>query len=131
MQLPLQITFHNIASSETVAAKVRERASKLERFVDKIIGCRVTIEAPHKHKHKGATYQVKIDVTVPGQEIVVSRHSGLNGAHEDIYVAVRDAFEAARRQLEGYIRQRQGRVKTHNSFAELSLQTEQFNQSLV
>lgn len=125
MQLPLQITFHNIAPSETVAAKVRERASKLERFVDKIIGCRVTIEAPHKHQHKGATYQVKIDVTVPGSEIVVSRHSGLNDTHEDIYVAVRDAFDAVRRQLEGYIHQRQGRVKTHTSFNELSLQSEQ------
>lgn len=117
MQLPLQITFRNIDPSENVAAKVRERASKLERFVDKIIGCRVIIEAPHKHQHKGSTYQVKIDVTVPGSEIVVSRHPGLNSAHEDIYVAVRDAFDAVRRQLEDHIRQRQGRVKTHASAA--------------
>ncbi|MDH5181062.1 MAG: HPF/RaiA family ribosome-associated protein [Gammaproteobacteria bacterium] len=117
MQLPLQITFRNIEPSESVAAKVRERAGKLERFVDKIIGCRVTIEAPHKHHHKGSPYEVRIDVTVPGSEIVVSRHPGQNGAHEDIYVAVRDAFNAMRRQLEEYINQRKGKVKSHVSLA--------------
>ncbi|MDH5409643.1 MAG: HPF/RaiA family ribosome-associated protein [Gammaproteobacteria bacterium] len=117
MQVPLEITFRNVSPSESVAAKVRERAGKLERFVDKIIGCKVTIEAPHKHHYKGSTYQVKIDVTVPGSEIVVSRHPGQNKAHEDVYVAVRDAFDATRRQLEDYIAQRKGKVKHHESFA--------------
>ena len=113
MQLPLQITFRNIPPSEAVEAKVRERAEKLERITDNILACRVTIEAPHKHHCKGSTYQVRIDLTVPGNEIVVSRDPGLNHAHEDVYVAVRDAFNAVRRQLEGYVRQQQGNAKQH------------------
>ena len=32
MQLPLQITFRNLARSEAVAAKVEERAAKLEQY---------------------------------------------------------------------------------------------------
>ena len=115
MQLPLQITFRNIPPSEAVEAKVRERAEKLERITDNIMACRVTIEAPHKHHYKGSTYQVRIDLTVPGNEIVVSRDPGLNHAHENVYVAVRDAFNAVRRQLEDYVRQRQGKVKQHQN----------------
>ena len=115
MQLPLQITFRNIPPSDAVEAKVRERAEKLERITDNIMACRVTVEAPHKHHHKGSTYQIRIDLTVPGNEIVVSRDPGLNHAHENIYVAIRDAFNAVRRQLEDYVRQRQGKDKQHHA----------------
>lgn len=113
MQLPLQITFRNIPPSQAVEAKVRERAEKLEKVTDNILACRVTVEAPHKHHYKGSTYQVRIDLTVPGTEIVVSRDPGLNHAHENVYVAVRDAFNAVRRQLEDYVRQQQGKAKQH------------------
>jgi len=114
MQLPLQITFHNIPTSEAVETKIRERAEKLARITDNIMACRVTVDAPHKHRHKGSTYQVRIDLNVPGNEIVVSRDPGLNHAHEDIYVTIRDAFNAVRRQLENYVRQRQGNDKQHH-----------------
>lgn len=114
MQLPLQINFRNLPPSEALEAKVREKANKLERITDNITACRVTIEAPHKHHHKGQTYQVKIDLTLPGNEIVVSRDPGLNHAHENAYVAVRDAFNAVRRQLANYVRQRQGKDRQHH-----------------
>ncbi len=112
MQQPIQIIFRNIAPSESVEARVREKAEKLERITDNILACRVTIEVPHKHHHKGLTYQVRIDLTIPGNELVVSRDPGLNHAHEDIYVAVRDAFNAVRRQLEDHVRQKQGKAKS-------------------
>jgi len=111
MQLPLQITFRNMPSSEAVEAKVKQRAIKLKRYFENILSCKVTIEAPHKHHHKGSIFQVNIDVSVPGKEIVVSRERGLNHAHEDIYVAVRDAFAAVRRQLEEYTKSRLGKAK--------------------
>ena len=50
---------------------------------------------------------------MPGTELVVNRHPKDKHAHEDVYVAVRDAFDAARRQLEDYVRRLDGRVKTH------------------
>ena len=113
MQIPLQITYRNMEQSDAVEAKIRERAKKLERFAEQIISCRVTVEAPHKHRRKGKTYAVKVDITLPGDELVVTRHPDQHKAHEDIYVAVRDAFDASRRQLEDYVRRRRHKVKTH------------------
>lgn len=113
MQIPLQITYRNMEQSNAIDAKVREKAKKLERFAEHITSCRVTIEAPHKHHRKGKTYAVKVDITLPGDEIVATRHPDEHKAHEDIYVAVRDAFDASRRQLEDYVRRRRHKVKTH------------------
>jgi ribosome-associated translation inhibitor RaiA len=99
--------------SAAVETNIRERASKLERFCDKITSCRVTVEAPHKHHHKGNIYHVAVDIIVPDAEIVVSRTPEDNHAHEDVYVAVRDAFNSARRKLEDYEARRRGKVKNH------------------
>lgn len=115
MQLPLQITFRNLDHSDAIEAKVREKAAKLERFANKITSCRVVVEAPHQHHHKGVLYQVKIDITLPGKEIVVTQNSDQNHAHEDVYVAMRDAFNAAQRQLEDYLRKRRQDIKTHDT----------------
>ena len=115
MQLPLQITFRNLEHSDYIEAGVREKAEKLEQFADQITSCRVVVEAPHKHHNKGVIYQVKIDITLPGKEIIVNHHSDEHHAHEDVYVAIRDSFNAARRQLEDYVRQRRGKVKTHET----------------
>lgn len=117
MQIPLQVTFRNLEHSDFIEAAIKEKADKLEQFADKITSCRVVIEAPHKHHNKGVIYRVKIDITLPGKEIVVNHHSDEHHAHEDVYVAIRDAFNAARRQLEDYVRQRRGEVKTHDSGA--------------
>ena len=115
MQIPLQITFKNMEPSPAVEAAIREKAAKLEHFADAITSCRVTVEAPHQHHHKGNLYSIKVDVTLPGKEIVTTRNPSQHHAHEDVYVAIRDAFDIARRQLEDYTRQRRGEVKTHET----------------
>jgi hypothetical protein len=63
----------------------------------------VVIEAPHKRHHKGNHYRVLIALGVPGHELVVGRHPMKNGAHEDLYVVIRDAFAAAERELKTYV----------------------------
>ncbi len=112
MAAELQITFRNIDASESVERKVRERASELEQFFDRIIACHVVIEGP-KRRRQGDLYRVRIDLTVPGKKIVVKRSPNEHQAHEDIYVAVRDAFDAARRRLEDHMRRMRGDVKAH------------------
>ena len=115
MQIPLQIRFHNLEKSEAVEAAVRKRAEQLEHFAHNITSCRVTIEAPHKHHHQGNLYHVTIDIRTPGGEIVVSRSPDKHHAHEDAYVAIRDAFKAARRQLQDQLQERRGKVKHHET----------------
>jgi ribosomal subunit interface protein len=115
MPIPLEITVHNMDSSPAVEAAVREKAEKLERFAEKIMGCQVRIDAPHKHHNKGKLYHVSVEIQVPGKHIVVSRDPGQNHAHEDLYVAIRDAFRAAGRQLQEHTRVRRGKVKHHET----------------
>lgn len=115
MKIPLQITFRNMEPSDAVEAKIREKASNLEHFAKDIMSCRVIVEAPHKHHHKGNIYAVKIDITLPDDEIIVDRNPGQDHTHEDVYVAIRDAFKAERRQLEDYVRQRRNKVKAHKT----------------
>jgi len=113
MQLPLQVTFRHMDTSDAVMAVIREKAEKLDRFSEHIMACRVVVEAPHQHHHKGNLYKVSVDITVPGGEIFASRGTDKNHAHEDVYVAIRDAFNAAKRQLEDYAREIRRDIKSH------------------
>lgn len=107
MDQPLQISFRNMDRSDAVEAAVRERVDKLERYVDHITSCQVMVEAPHRQHHKGKIYHIRIEIGLPGRpELVISRDPAAAHAHEDIFVAVRDAFDAADRQVEEMVRKR-------------------------
>ena len=114
MTVPIQITWRHIDQSDAIETAIREKAEKLGNYYDRIQNCRVMVEAPHAHKHKGKLYHIRLDITVPGKEIVVKRDPSAHGAHEDIYVVIRDAFDAARRQLQDHARIQRGDVKTHH-----------------
>lgn len=115
MQLPVQVTFRNIEASEAIEAAVRDKADKLNQFFPGIMSCRVVVDARHKQHHQGNIYDVHIDIKVPGKELAISREKGLNHAHEDVYVAIRDAFDAARRKLQDHSAQIQKQIKTHET----------------
>ena len=103
MQVPLHISFHGVDPSPALEARIREHAKKLEQFYDRIIGCDVAVELPHQHHRHGKQWHIRIQLSVPGNDIVVSRDPGRDEDHEDPYVALRDAFMAARRQLEDHV----------------------------
>jgi hypothetical protein len=94
---------------------VQAHVQKLEQFHDHIIGCRVSIEMPHKsQKASGNPPDVHILIRVPGKEIVVSReynHAGHKKAATDAYAVLDDAFQVAQKQLKDYRRVSHGDVK--------------------
>jgi ribosome-associated translation inhibitor RaiA/cold shock CspA family protein len=94
--------------SEAVEAAAREKALKLDEFRADLMSCRVTIELHDKHKHQGRHFAVRVDLTMPGRELVVDRVQ-----HEDVYVALRDAFDDMRRRLQDSLRRLQGQEKQH------------------
>ena len=100
----LHITFHGLDSSQAVEDDIRKQVTRLERLHPRITRCQVSIELPHRHHHQGNVFRVRVDVTVPGAELVVGHDPGVNHAHEDVYVAIRDAFNAVARQLEDVVR---------------------------
>jgi ribosomal subunit interface protein len=113
MQLPLQITFRGMEASAAVETQIRARSAELDQYYDRIMRCRVVVEAPHRHHHQGKLFHVRVDMTVPGGELVVNREPTAHHAYEDVYVAIRDAFDAAQRQLADYARRQRHQVKTH------------------
>ncbi len=115
MQIPLQITLRHMEPSPALDARIRKLAAELEHFSAHIMHCHVVVSAPHQHHHQGNLFDVRIDITAPGAEIVINTENRGSHAHEDVYVALRDAFKAARRKLQDYERERRQDVKTHGS----------------
>jgi ribosomal subunit interface protein len=113
MQIPLSITWRHMEPSPAAESIIRERAANLEKFCDELIRCDVVVDVPHLHHRQGNLFNIRIDASVPGKEIVVQRAPDQHKAHEDPYVAIRDAFDSMRRQLEDFARVRRGKVKTH------------------
>ena len=115
MKLPLQISFRRLPRSKEIEDAISKRAAKLDEFCDRIMSCRVVVDVPHLHHHQGNLYQLRIDLTVPGEEIVVNREPSEHTAYRDIRLAVDDAFNTAARLLEEYVRRQRQDVKTHES----------------
>ena len=116
MVIETETLFRNMEPSDAIKEKVTERVATLGRHHDRITHLRTTIEAPHRNHHKGKIYHVKVAIGLPGRpDLVVSHEPGANHAHEDIYVAIRDAFDAARRQLQDITDLRNGKTKTRTS----------------
>ncbi len=113
MQKPLQIQFRGMDESEALAGNIRDRVEKLEHMFQRATSCRVVVEQSHTNKQKGNLFQVKVEMDLPGKMLTVSKAHGDNHAHEDPYVAVRDAFDAMERQLRSYSQKIQGKVKHH------------------
>ncbi len=114
MQTPLHLSFEDIGHSDAIEARIKEESAKLEQFYDRITSMRVVVARPQHRHHKGDTYQIRIHIAVPGHaDVAISREPAATGAHEDVYVTIRDAFKAARRQLQDIVRKRRGDVKAH------------------
>ena len=115
MKIPLNITFRNMERSDAVEEDVKKWVDKLARASSNITSCRVTVEAPSDHKRHGGYFHTKVDIRLPGGELVINRHPDAHHSYVDVYVSIRDAFKNALRQLENFGKQRQGQVKTHES----------------
>jgi ribosomal subunit interface protein len=118
MNTNLEIAFHNMDTSEALEAYIRERAEKLERLYDRLVGMRVAVEKQHRQHRTGNVFDVHIELMVPGQDIVVSRKPAKANekyANPDARTSVRDAFDAAERQLIEYKQKQRGAVKVHDS----------------
>lgn len=110
--MPIEITYRNFEPTVAMEQDLRRHAKRLDRYCGDIMSCRILIECPHRHRKQGRHYHVRIDLHVPGKELVVNRNPTEHAAHEDLHVAIRDAFRACRRELQDYARVRRRQVKT-------------------
>ncbi len=116
MDRPLEIAFHGIASSDEVEAEIRQHVDKLERRFGHMIGCRVAVELLHRQHRTGNLYDIRVEMEVPGGELVVSHaphHPRQKFAQPNLPAYLRDAFRVAERRLTDFKRQISGEVKLH------------------
>jgi ribosomal subunit interface protein len=96
------IRFIGMEASGALASAAREKAAKLEAFCPVIMACHVVFELAHKHRRQGRPFAVRLELTLPGHRLAVSRVE-----HDDVYVAMRDAFDDMKRQVEDTMRRMQ------------------------
>jgi len=122
--VPIQITFRHVARTEEIEEEIRSRARKLETFYSPITSCRVLVEVPPRRSlETPSPFHVRIELTVPGGEIVVKRAPALypkersTGA-KHLNVAIHEAFDTARRRLQEHARQKRAAAKAHLAMPE-------------
>jgi putative sigma-54 modulation protein len=82
MQTPLQIAFEGVGHSETIEARIREEAKKLDHMAEHITSARVVVAKPRKRHYTGDPYQIRIHLTVPGgADINVNHDPGVGKLH--------------------------------------------------
>jgi len=117
--------------SGSLESEARTRAAWLETYYPNIIGCRVLVEIPHRHRSRGRHVRVHIELSLPGEDIVVNHeptlHATLKDVEEDGHskgddveavrkyalVAVHEAFDTTRRRLQAFVDRQRDEVKTH------------------
>ena len=110
---PVQISYHGLEPSPPLSDLIRTRAAQLERISERIHSLRVLVDAPHRHHRQGNHYRVRIEVTVPGHDIVVGHDDETRSGDEDAYQAVRHAFDAVRRRLMATEARTRGKERAH------------------
>ncbi len=110
---PIQIVFTNVSHSDAIEDNIHHHANKLAHYSDQIMACHVVVGTNPRH-NKGNIYHVYIELVIPNNTFVVNRDPPEDHAHEDVYVAIRDAFDAIKRQLLDSIEKHRSRIKHPN-----------------
>jgi cold shock CspA family protein len=136
MKLPPTITFRRMPTIDALDADIRRRLGKLETYCPSLIRARVLIEPAERHHRAGNRFHIRIDLTVPGEEIAIAHEASVrptaralgvrkarkqdepDPAHKHLGVAIGDAFAVARRRLQDYVRRQRGSVKQHTARSE-------------
>lgn len=113
VKVPLQITFRNLPHSDAIATRIEQQIEKLCHYCDRILRCQVIVEVPHQHHHKKNPYHIRINLSLPGEELVINRDNSKTH-HSNAYLAIRDAFDAARRKLKRFAKPQKAKKRAFN-----------------
>lgn len=128
MKLQPIVTLRNLAPIDWIEAEIQLRVQRLGTYCADIAACRVLVEIPHRHHKRGNRFHIRIDLSVAGEEIVVSHAPDLHTRKRDLEEAapekrveieavrkdgrlvIREAFDIAKRQLQDYAQRRRHEV---------------------
>lgn len=114
MEVPLEIAFKKVDKTPEIDALISEKIARLEHVCDHMSSCRIAVEKPQRHQHRGNPYYVRIEMTVPpGHDLVVKELSSKGDMHDPLPVVIKKAFSSAERRLKELVDRQQHEVKTH------------------
>jgi ribosome-associated translation inhibitor RaiA len=106
LQVPLEISFHNMESSDWAEQEIRSRAADLESIYDRLVSCRVRVDQRATNSNDTIPPVVHIEMGIPGRkDLVVSHepdHLQQKFQRPDLHNAINEAFRIAERQLRDY-----------------------------
>lgn len=111
--LPIRITYHGLDASDSLNELIHARAAQIERLHDRLQGLRVLVDAPHHHQRHGKRYRVRLELGLPGYDLVVGHDQDEHVVEDDAYQSVRHAFDALRRKLRAQTTRRHGKQRAH------------------
>jgi ribosome-associated translation inhibitor RaiA len=126
MQIPAEISFHNLESSTWAEEEIRARIADLERLYDRLVTCRVRVDQRADNSNHTIPPVVHIEMGIPGRpDLVVSHepdHLQRRYQRPDLHQAINEAFRIAERQLLDLKEVRAGRTKdAHHASENMSL----------
>ena len=106
MQVPLEITFHNMPSADWAEQEIRARVHDLESIYDRLVSCRVRVDHRATNSSDSIPPVVRIEMGIPGRKDLVVAHEPdrlqLKFQRPDLHNAINEAFRIAERQLSEY-----------------------------
>lgn len=114
MAIPLDLVLGDVVRRKSVEKLLQHHLDRIELLYDRATHCHVRVDSPRASQRSGRHFEVRIELAVPGDTLVVSEHTGKNDSHEELRVALRDAFEGLERQLTRWKDRRRNEVKTHS-----------------
>lgn len=120
MQVPLEISYHNVDQSDWIEEYVRERAEHLDRITGGVSSCRVVVERSQAPHQTGNPYRVRVEVTLPPRKnLIGDKEEIVEGPHQ-LRPIVRHAFDAVEKQVKKQKQLLRGEVKLHHQPETLS-----------
>jgi ribosome-associated translation inhibitor RaiA len=106
MQVPLEVSFHNMESSDWAEQEIRARVADLESIYDRLVSCRVRVDQRATNVNDSIPPVVRIEMGIPGRKDLVVAHEPdrLQQRYQrpDLHNAINEAFRIAERQLREY-----------------------------
>ena len=106
IQVPLEIAFHNMESSNWAEQEIRARVADLESIYDRLISCRVRVDQRATNANDTIPPVVRIEMGIPGRKDLVVAHEPdrlqQKFQRPDLHNAINEAFRIAERQLRDF-----------------------------
>src|ERR1700739_1563284 len=103
MQVPLELSFHNVQPAQWAEDDIRARVAELDTLYGRLTSCRVRVEQRADNQHGTIPPVVRIELGIPGHnDIVVTHepdHLQRKFQRPDLHNAIHEAFRIAERRL--------------------------------